>query len=350
VDVNEDDSFGNLRAGAYALHVMAEALYGTSCSPSSPPAKLAFGATGSMADSLFAGTHYTAASGDRVLLATNGIESATVTLAVSCTGTITYWDGFGVAGTATVSGGHLAIPVNDLLTYVFLPASTTVSVVDTDQDAAALSGYTNLLTQGGAVLLNEASVSAAGAVNNGSFAENNSGITGIGTPYSDATVPGSLTGSMTGGGTQSFVGYAVKSAGPPWQTVGCGITGCTVTVNGATVDSYTCASAVSYAIPSASNANSSDPCTRTSWWTGNFARCVSLTPASGASLKIALTTGYGGQPDAAASNNTTSSNLGVTPSVENSAQTLELAEVQIYTTGIVSGGAGLRILMRLATG
>lgn len=329
IDKDFHDQFGNMRAGAYALHVMAEALFGTSCSPSSPPATLAFGATGSIADSLFAGTHYTAAGGDRVILATNGIEAATVTLAVSATGTATAWDGWGNPSTLTITNGRVTVPVNDLLTYLFLPASTTVGVVDTDQAAVALSGYPNMVNQPAAVLLNEGGGSAKGAVNNGSFAENNSGITGIAAPYTDSTVPGSLTGKTPGSPSHQFVGYALMAAGPPWQTVGCGLVTVTVTVGATTVDSYTCASATSLAIPSASNGNSADPCTRTSWWTGNFARAVSFTPIAGTSMKIAITTGYGGQPDTAASNNVTSSNLSPTLHPENDPQEIELSEAQM---------------------
>ncbi len=71
---------GNVRAGAYALHVMSEALYGTTCTAAKPPASLSFGATGSLGDSLLAGLHYSGTARDVVVLATNGIESGTVPL------------------------------------------------------------------------------------------------------------------------------------------------------------------------------------------------------------------------------------------------------------------------------
>jgi hypothetical protein len=320
VNQNALDSFGNMRAGAYALHVMAEALFGTSCSPASPPAKLSFGPTGSMGDSLFAGTHYTSSNGDRVLLATNGIEAATVTLAVSATGTITYWDGWGNPATVVVADGRITVPVNDLLTYVFLPATTTVSVVDTDQGAVSMSSYPNMAANpGAAIVVNEAGAWSNGVVNNDSFAENNSGIATVGLPYVDATVPGSLTASTAGSPTHDFIGYALMGAGPPWQNVGCGLVEVTVTVGAATVDSYTCASAVSVAIPAATNGNSADPCSLTSWWTGNFARLVRFAPVVGASMKITINaTGYGGQPDSAASYE------------EGDPQSIALAEAQVY--------------------
>lgn len=338
--------YGNLRAGAYALHVMAEALYGTSCSPTNVPVKLNFGATGSLGDSLFAGTHYTSANGDRVLLATNGLESATVTLAVSVTGTVTYWDGWGVPSTVTVSGGEITIPVNDLLTYVFLPANSTVSVVDTDQGIVAMSSLTDVAVEPVVKLVN-GSGSAVGVVNNGSFAENNSGIAGVSAPYQDATVPGTLTLSQFMGGIPC--GYAAVGAGNPWQTVGYGLLSVSLAVGAITVDSWTCASAVSLAIPSGSVQNSADPCTRTSWWTGAFARAISFTPTPGSVVTLTATGSYGGQPDAASSVNVTASNLIAAPGGEGDAQKLQLSEFAVYKTATPTPvGSSRQLLNRLA--
>ncbi|MEO7123897.1 MAG: hypothetical protein ABI400_12440, partial [Lacisediminihabitans sp.] len=99
VDRQNGDSTGNLRAGAYALHVMSEALYGTTCTPDNPPSTLRFGSSGGLGDSLFAGLHYRGKERDVVVLATNGMEQATVDLQVSAVGEVEVWDGMGVRST-----------------------------------------------------------------------------------------------------------------------------------------------------------------------------------------------------------------------------------------------------------
>lgn len=333
VDKMSRTNNGNMRAGAYAIHVYNDALFNTSCSPTSIPAKLSFGTAGGMADSMFAGLHYTGfgSNQDVVVLATSGIVSATVTLTVSATGSITYWDGWGVPSTTTVSAGTITIPVNDLLTYVFLPHATTVSVLDTDQGAVTMSAATNLALTATSVV-NE-SGTAVPTVHNGSWAENNSGVTGVSAPYKDAGSP-PYTITVTQSSAHTIAGFAIKSPAPAWQPgptmFGCSITAANVTIDGVQVWSFTDATAVSYSIPSPSNGNSDDPCTRTTWWQQPYGFVYRLpTPISGTVIKLTVTaTGYGGQPDLAAADNTNSfSGSGF----ENHPQQLQLAEFAVFS-------------------
>jgi CARDB/Fibronectin type III domain len=325
VDKMEGTENGNMRMGAWAVHCFNEALWGTSCSPTNKPALLNFGPTGSVGDSLFMGTHYTSASGDRVVLGSNGIPNSTVTLAVSCTGPITYYNGMGVPFTTTVSGGQITVPLDDLLTYVYLPASTTVSVVDTDQGVVAASSKTNLALT--ATVVNEAST-AVPLVHDGNWGKNNSALiptgTGLSTaPYSDTTIPASIT--VTLGSAQSIGWVAYKGPCPAWQQFGCGIIGVNITIDGTQYWAFADPTAVSYAIPSPSNGNSDDFCTMTTWWTSPYAMIFQLpTPVTGTVIKFNFTnTGYGGQPDLAASTNSTSHYN------ESDAKRLQLAQVAV---------------------
>ena len=327
---------GNIRAGACALHVQSEALHGTSCTPSSPPATLSFGPSGSIGDSLFFGLHYTASDGDRVVLATNGLESDTVTLNVGNTAAAaaTAWDGWGNTRTVTNNGnGTITVAVDDLLTYAFLPASTTVSVVDTGSNVVtALNGAWNLAHLAGTIV-NEASTSLAGIVNNGAFTENNSGITGVTAPYSDSTIPATVTASSfwSNSSGQAVEALVLFTGGPAYQAGGgCSITGFGVFVNGSGTPSYTYTQtkAVSQAIPGPGTGNASDPCQRTSWWQDPFAWIVPLSLTGVTSLEVKVTgTSYGGAPDLAAS-----------ALSENDPQQLQLAEVQILQAGSAAPG------------
>jgi hypothetical protein len=264
---------------------MAEALYGTTCTPSKPPARLSFGPSGSVGDSLFAGLHYTGAR-DVVVLATNGMESASVTLNVSAPGPVTYWDGMGVSSTVEVTSGRITVPVDDLLTYVFLPAGTTVSVV-----AQWWTGATDIL---GAAAVKSESGKSATAVDNGSFGENTQGdVPGVRAPYLDKTVPAKLTAVTT----RPANGFALMTAGPAWQTAGCSLVDFTLAVDGKTIYQYTCPSATTYQIPSASTGNSADPAQFTTWWTGPFAWLVEVEIPPGTVTLTINKTSYGGQPD-----------------------------------------------------
>ena len=322
-------SNANIRAGAYALHVQSEALHGTSCTPSSPPASLYFGPSGSVGDSLFFGLHYTASGGDRVVLATNGLESDTVTLSVGNTAAAaaTAWDGWGNTRAVTNNGnGTITVAVDDLLTYVFLPASTTVTVVDTGSNVVtALNGAWNLAHLAGSIV-NEASTSLAGIVNNGLFTENNSGIPGVSTPYEDSTIPATITASSfwSSASAQSIRAIALFTGGPAWQG-GCSITGFEVFINGSGTPSYTYTQtkAVSQAIPGPGGGNASDACFRTTWWQDPFAWIVPLNLTGVTSIEVKVTaTSYGGEPDLAASS-----------LLENNPQQLQLAEFQVYQAG-----------------
>lgn len=336
---------GTPRGGVLALHVMGEALFGTTCSPTNTPASLSFGSSNprfdfvTPGDQFFAGLHYTTSTlqtilgianvGDRVVLATNGIDSATVTLATNATGNVTVVDGWGNPSTVAISGGQVTIPVNDLLTYVLFPAhGVTVSVVNTDQNAVTMSGIGLLNVAPAARIVNESS--AVAAVAHGSFSHNNSGGPGASAPYLDATSAGTLT--LTGyPNIGPIEGYCVLTPGNPWQGYGYGLLSVALSANGVQKDSWTCASAVSLAIPSGSGPHNDDQCTRTSWWTGAFAHLVALAPESGVtSIVVTIVGSFGGQPDAAASDNVTTNNLGTTPFPLNVAQGVQVAELQVY--------------------
>jgi hypothetical protein len=324
VDVNGVNAFGNMRAGAYAHHVMGDALFGTTCTPQKPPAKLSFGPVGSVGDSLFMGSHYTGTERDVVVVATN-VPSAVVTLKVSATGTVTYWDGMGVPSTVEVVNGEISVPTDDLLTYVFLPTGSTVSVVDTDQGAVAFSSAINLALS--ATCVNETGA-AVPSVHDDNWNANAGNTPGSEKPYIDTTLPATVTFSNLGGSPtpQPITGFAFSTSGPAWQTVGCGIVAANVEIDDVIVWSYTDKTATSQPFPSASNSGSADPCTRTTWWTSPFAFVVKLPePITGSAVKLTVTeTGYGGEPDLVSSLNSTNSYH------EGSPQVLQLAEFQIY--------------------
>jgi hypothetical protein len=299
---------GNMRAGAMAEHVQSEALYGCPATPTS----LTFGISGSMADSLFMGTHYTSAARDVVVLATNCLAADTVTLNVSNTTGVTAWDGWGNTRPVSISGSHVTVAVDDLLTYVFLPSGTTVSVVDTGSGAIALSSRTVI-----------------GQLSGGDYQANNGLVGGPSVPYTaGSTGQQSFSYNVSG---HAVGGFAVMSPGEAWQTVGCAFTDVLVELDGTTVYHWTDATAVSYAIPSGSEGNSSDPATRTAYWQAPFAAVYTFpTALTGTTLIVKITPAYGGQPDPAASVDTTPSNL-VTPAYnENDPQTLQLANLQIF--------------------
>lgn len=316
---------GSMRSRGLALHVMSEALWGTPCTRTQRPAKLNFGPTGSPGDSLFAGLHYTGASRDVVVLATNGIESDTVTLTVSGYAdgaNITYWDGWGRSYTASVTAGKVTVPVNDLLTYVFLNAATTVSVSDTGQGVVSLFNQAINVADVSHNIVNTTSAQVSASVPTFDFSHNKQGVTGVGQPYIDTTIPASLTITPT---KPTLVSGFALLCGPAWQQVGCSIVTATITamVGGVqqTLWSYTCPSAQSFAIPSPSCSNNSDICTRTTWWTGPFGFTKSWAPVLATSVTLTVTAAsYGGQPDLLASQQ-----------YENDPQQLLIGGFQVYS-------------------
>jgi hypothetical protein len=315
IDSNNGGTNGNMRAGAYALHVMAEALHGTTCSSTNPPAKLSFGPDNSVGDSLFAGLHYTATDRDVVVLATNGMESSEVTLEVDTGGPVTWWDGMGVAHSAAVQNGRVTVNVNDLLTYVFLPPGSTVSVAP-----AWFTTRPDLLH--GAGVTNEQKIRVS-SVNDGSFSENAQhayGVPRASQPYTSSMVPGQLSATISRAGT----GFALMTSGPAWQQAGCSLVSFELKAGGQTVYRYTCPSAVSLEIPSAGNGDTSDLCTLTTWWTSPFAWVVPCSIPPGDVELVIHQASYGGQPDALGSANPTNRYH------EGDPQQIQLAEWQIF--------------------
>lgn len=344
------DHPGNVRSGAYALHVMGEALHGTTCNPTNYPATLTFGAPGSVADTLFFGTHYTGSTRDVVVLATNGIDPDvypdSVTLQVSNLAGITCWDGWGAPRALTYNGSNVTIPVDDLLTYVFLAPGTTVSVVDTGSKACTTFGLASNLATVASSVLNASAVNVAGVLNNGSFQENEAGLYGVGLPgavppFNDATVPDTYTFSnfFSSALPQTVDGIAIFSGDEPFQGYGCSLVSFNIlaTIAGvtSTVATYTCPSAVSYPIPSASCGNNDDACVRSTWWKAPRAWLIPLSLSGPVTdIRVNITaTGYGGQPDSAAS---TATGGAVGP--EGTAQRIKIAEIQIYQINRTSVG------------
>jgi hypothetical protein len=286
IDNQNGNSTGNLRAGAYALHVMSEALYGTTCTPKDPPATLRFGPTGGTGDSLFAGLHYRGKEHDVVVLATNGMEKASVDLQVSASGAVTVWDGMGVQSTVHVKNGRVKIELDDLLTYVFLPSGSTVKVAPMWWSSLSNGVRGKQISAGSG----DASILAAG-----SFAPNLQGgsVPGQSQPYVTTKLPATFTVQTK----KRAKGFALYTGGPAWQTAGSSLVAFEISVNGNTVYSYECSSAVTLPIPSPSSANSSDPCLYTTFWTGPFAWLEEVDiPAGKVELKITKAS-FGGQPD-----------------------------------------------------
>lgn len=286
IDNQNGNSTGNLRAGAYALHVMSEALYGTTCTPAHPPTALKFGHTGGTGDSLFAGLHYRGKQQDVVVLAANGMEKSSVDLEVSASGDLTVWDGMGVGSTVRVSGGRVRIELDDLLTYVFLPPGTTVKPAP-----MWWSSLTDVV-HGRPV---HASSGDASVVASGSFAANLQGgtVPGQKHPYIATKLPVKLTVQTT----KRAKGFALFTGGPAWQGAGSSLVDFEIAVNGHKFYSYKCASAVTLPIPSPSSANGSDQCLYTTFWTGPFAWLEKVDiPAGKVELTITKAS-WGGQPD-----------------------------------------------------
>jgi hypothetical protein len=286
VDGQNNDETGNLRAGATALHVMSEALYGTTCTTSNPPVSLKFGRTGGTGDSLFAGLHYRGKAHDVVVLATNGMEKASVDLKVSASGDLTVWDGLGVPSTAHVTSGRVRIPLDDLLTYVFLPSESTVQVAPMWWSSLSDAAHGKKVVTGSG---------NASIVTAGTFAPNLQGgsVPGQMKPYITAKFPATLAVRTT----KPAKGFALFTGGPAWQDAGSSIVAFEISVDGHTVYSYECASAVTLPISSPSSANSSDPCLYTTFWTGPFAWLEEVDiPAGNVELKITKAS-FGGQPD-----------------------------------------------------
>lgn len=259
----------NMRMGGYAIHVMSEALYGTYCSPSNVPAKLNFGTTGGAGDSLYMGLHYTGVSRDVVAIATNGIEYGTVTLNVSATGSVTCWDGMGKSYTLPVNAGKIVVPVNDLITYVFLPKNSTVSVAPWwwTTEGEKLGAWTNTSQEGDVTYTS---------------------------PIDITTVPHTFTMTIA----QPATGFALVTAGPAWQTVGCSFTDFDILDGSDNVlYHFECASAVTQPIRSGTARNSSDECTHTTFWSSPFGWMEQVAiPAGTVKLRINKTS-FGGQAD-----------------------------------------------------
>lgn len=266
------DTHGQIRAGGYALHVMAEALWGTTCTVASPPAQLNFGASGSVGDNLYYGLHYTGTTRDVVMLATNGIESDTIRLTTNATGSVTAWDAWGKPSTIPVVGGIVGIPVDDLVTYVFFPTGSTINTV------------TNWWSVEGEKLGNWTSTQQA--------------VTG--------SVPG-VTAAIQQNAPYTFSltvataakGFALSTIGPAYQDSGCSFTNFDILdSNNNILYHWQSNNAQTLPYRSASTQNCSDVCNYTTFWTHPSSWLVQVPiPAGTVKLRVNAT-GYGGQPDA----------------------------------------------------
>lgn len=260
----------NMQMGGYAIHVMSEALYGTSCTTQNPPTKLNFGITGGVRDSLYMGLHYTGVNRDVVVIGTNGIEYGHVSLNVSATGSVTCWDGMGRVYTLPVTAGQISVPVTDLLTYIFLPKNSTVSVAPAfwTTEGEKLGAWSNTNQEG--------DVPAHTA------------------PIDISTVPYTFTLNIS----QPATGFALVTSGPAWQTVGCSFTDFDILDGSNNVlYHYECASAVTQPIRSGTTRHASDECTHTTFWTSPFGWLEQVNiPVGTVKLRVNKTN-YGGQAD-----------------------------------------------------
>ena len=290
VDGQFGNSTGNVRAGAYALHVMSEALHGTTCTTRNPPRALSFGPAGEVGDSLLAGLHYRGTARDVVVLATNGMERASVELAVSASGSVTVWDGMGVSSTVPVDGGRIRIPLDDLLTYVFLPPDSTVEV------APAWWSSLSDVARGTRVVTNSHGAGGhVGVLTSGTFGANLQGGSAPvpRSPYVTTTIPATFEVTIT----KPAKGFALFTGGPAWQAAGSSLVAFTIAVEGKTVYSYDCESARTLPIPSPAPGNSSDPCLYTTFWTGPFAWLEQVDIPAGRVVLTITKASFGGQPD-----------------------------------------------------
>ncbi len=124
----------------------------------------------------------------------------------------------GVEHSVPVAGGQVDIPVDDLLTYVFVPVGTSVSVAQQWWTTTR-----NLLA--GQLVTNESGTTAK-YINDGSFATNQQDDDP--TVYVDKSVPGKLSAVTN----QAAVGFALLTVGPAWQTAGCSLVSFTIDVDG----------------------------------------------------------------------------------------------------------------------
>ncbi len=363
---------GSIRAGAVAMHVMSEALRGTTCSPTSKPTQLSFGSASSPGDTHFLGLHYSSSSLSRdVILLASTFTADTVTLNVGSSGAAsaaTAQNGFGTPVMVTVTGTQITVPTDDLVTAVFLPLSTTVSVVDTGSNIISVANVQANLVQTAETLVNESSASVS-PIGSGSWGHNYiNDPPSPGAPYFDATIPASVVASNFGssGGTVAAGSYIFALKGvPPWNPSLLSQSGknygasapiafeIVATIGGSdtTVYSYSNATAVSVAAPG--TPGNVDPAVRTTWWdhASAFAGSFSLSGAA-TKLKLVVTqTSLAGEPDSAAAT------IGNNSSTFNSAnQAFQGAEWQVYqapsggsSSSTGGGGQNLR-LMRLSVG
>ncbi|GAB3614210.1 hypothetical protein [Humibacter ginsengisoli] len=313
IDSVNGGSTGNIRAGGYALHVMSEALHGTTCTREHPPAKLSFGPTGGVGDSLFAGLHYRGRERDVVVLATNGMERAAVDLRVSASGTVQVWDGMGVPTSVQVNGGIARIQLDDLLTYVFLPSGSTVDVEP---------GWWSQLTDIARGKKVRAPSGDAAVLTKGTFGANLQGgtVPVAAQPYVATTLPATFAMKTS----KPAKGFALFTGGPAWQTAGGSLVAFDISVDGKKVYSYECASAATLPIPSPSSQNSSDACLYTTYWTGPFAWLEQVDIPAGTVELTVTKASYGGQPDELGSAAPGSNGK------ENDAQAVHLAAWQLF--------------------
>jgi len=308
---------GSIHFGGYAAHVMSEALYGTLCSPASPPPSLDFGPPGSVGDSLFMGLHYTAPSLSRdvIVLATSGMgkdNNETVILKLSSMTNVYVWNGAGrdITSQCTINGDEITVPVDDLLTYVFASEGVTVSVVDTGSKVlSVLNNQTNILPFVRGLQLtngNRFNISTLAWTNYNAYIPNE---IGTGSPVAfpgPITTPLTVT-SDTFPNTLPITGFTFQAPFPWWAGNSVGIPFSStllafdfeVLVSGTwtTVYSYTNSSATSVAAPLAL---SEDTIIRTTYWDHAFSWAATFSPVLGDAVRLNINSlSYSGDVDLA---------------------------------------------------
>jgi hypothetical protein len=169
------------------------------------------------ADAIFLGSVYgsstTLGPSTLVLISASHIPGATVTISVAgTTSPLTVVDAFGNTSTVTISSGLAVIPVDDVPTYVRLPAGVTVTVSSVLDWGT--SPHPNVAALGAATL----GGAATPDINDGQFLNLYAAYPGgIGIAYSPVTVPDDIAIAFDQAVT---VDRVIIWCGPCWQSMG----------------------------------------------------------------------------------------------------------------------------------
>lgn len=240
---------GNIRPGMFALHVMEEALWGTTLF-----AVLNFGAANTPCGSSYIGSHYVGTAWDTVMLMTDGVTGDNVILNLpgyAPGSVINYWNGYSKPFSVVVDSAHnIYVPVNDLATYVFLAPGSTVTAKGTSLcGALQANSQSDVIGQG--TTKNGASATVVFPGVTASFQD----VPGATEAYHQTTIPDIFTTTgINGKVVNSLIlkGTAATSSGGGALPSGTPSTpiSFTVSIDGTQIYAYSNPTAVNYARPS----------------------------------------------------------------------------------------------------